>query len=93
MKMDHELLASILQKDAAALELLYDRYAGLLYKIVLVSCKDSHLSEKILTELFNDIWHNPLKFSQGTFVSAAIITACKDKVKHCPNSLKSCKTS
>lgn len=52
MKMDHEWLTRILLKDTAALELLYDRCAVLLYEIVFASCKDSLVSEKILTELF-----------------------------------------
>ncbi|MCM3595842.1 hypothetical protein M4D55_08625 [Metabacillus idriensis] len=81
MKCENELLTRILQKEAAALELLYDHYEVLLLRVIYSAGSDSIFAEKVLIELFRDIWHNPLKYCQGRFSSAAIVSACKDQVK------------
>lgn len=81
MNRDNVLLTRILQKEAAALELLYDQYEVMLLRVIYSSRSDSIFAEKVLNELFRDIWHNPLKYTQGRFAAAAIVSACKEKVR------------
>ncbi|MDR0137625.1 hypothetical protein RFW18_07670 [Metabacillus idriensis] len=82
MKRENMLLTRILQKEGAALELLYDQYEVMLLNVIYSAGIDSIKAEKVLNELFNDIWHNPLKYSEGIFASAAIVSACKEIVKN-----------
>jgi RNA polymerase sigma-70 factor (ECF subfamily) len=53
---DKEILLKIGKNDLEAFDLLYDRYAPLLYTMIKKISGDKETSEKILTETFLIIW-------------------------------------
>lgn len=74
---DYELYERIKQKDAFALELLYDRYERILYAITLrlTACPD--LAEAALSSAFAELWQNhvPFDLSTRTFRSYLLASA------------------
>lgn len=62
------LLRRIVQRDEDALELLYDRYARLLYSVILKIVKQQQDAQDLLQEVFLQIWNNAAGFdpSRGT---------------------------
>jgi RNA polymerase sigma-70 factor (ECF subfamily) len=55
---DGQLMQLIRQKDPAALEMLYDRYEGMIYSFAYRIVKDSMAAEEVIQELFMRIWKN-----------------------------------
>lgn len=80
---DHQLLALIVQKERVALEALYVRYEKILLKIIYSATGNADAAERILTDLFREIWQSPHTFTRAPFVSTAIIQACKRLLSSC----------
>ncbi|OCT12989.1 RNA polymerase subunit sigma-24 [Paenibacillus pectinilyticus] len=59
---DRQLMQSIVQKDASALEKLYDRYEQVIYNFAFRIVKDSMAAEEVMQELFMRIWNNAENF-------------------------------
>lgn len=59
---DHDLLLQIAARNRAALSDLYDRYAALLYSVIVSVVRDTDEAEDILQEVLVQIWRNA-----GTF--------------------------
>lgn len=55
---DAALMASILKRDAAALEAMYDRYSRLVYSLVLRIAQDPPSAEEIVQDVFLLLWRN-----------------------------------
>lgn len=74
---DHELYERIKQKDALALELIYDRYERILYAITLRLTTRPDLAEAALSTVFTELWHSrvPLDLSKRTFRSYLFASA------------------
>lgn len=53
---DPELIARIADGDARALEVLYDRYARVIYSFAVRIVSDPQLAEEILQEVFFRVW-------------------------------------
>lgn len=53
---DEALLHLIAQRNAAALELLYDRYAQTIYNLIKRIVRDPAIAEEILQETFWQVW-------------------------------------
>lgn len=64
---DAELMHLIAQKDAAALEQLYERYERPMYAFAYRIVKDAMMAEEVVQELFLRIWNaaERFDFSQG----------------------------
>ena len=63
VQMSDELLATrIAQGDAAALEILYDRYASLVLGIALKIIGDRAAAEKVLQETFWRVWKHTITY-------------------------------
>lgn len=64
---DTELVRRIAERDAAALESLYDRYEKAVYAFAYRFVQDAMLAEEIVQELFMRIWNQPERYdaSQG----------------------------
>ena len=53
---DKELMESIVQKDRAALQALYDRYAGPVYSLAMHMLRDSGATEEVTQDVFFNVW-------------------------------------
>jgi RNA polymerase sigma-70 factor, ECF subfamily len=61
------LLARVGDGDAAAFELLYDRYHRLVFGIALRICHDVHIAEDVVQTVFLKVWRSPGQYRQGCF--------------------------
>jgi RNA polymerase sigma-70 factor (ECF subfamily) len=59
---DAALMERILQRDEAALEALYDRYAGILSSVLRRILRDTQAAEEILQDIFFQLWKNAEQF-------------------------------
>lgn len=55
---DSEIIRNILNKDKNALYLVYDKYSGALFGVILRICRNQALAEDVLQETFVKIWEN-----------------------------------
>jgi DNA-directed RNA polymerase specialized sigma24 family protein len=63
---DGSLLERVQRGDDQALALLYDRYSSFVYSIALRVLRDPALAEKILSDIFLEVWRSPKRFMQIT---------------------------
>ncbi len=59
---DAALIERIMQRDEAALEALYDRYAGMLSSVLNRILRDTQAAEEILQDIFFQLWKNAAQF-------------------------------
>ena len=59
---DAALIERIMQRDEAALEALYDRYAGMLSSVLNRILRDTQAAEEILQDIFFQLWRNAAQF-------------------------------
>lgn len=80
-ELDTELLERLLFKDPEALKQLVNSYSALLFQIAVRITGDQKASEKILCDVFRELWDNPNSFSasQDAFISSFLIKRCKIK--------------
>jgi RNA polymerase sigma-70 factor (ECF subfamily) len=60
---DQELIAAIAAGDSNALEQLYDRYAGVVYRVALRMLKNRELAEDMVQEVFWRVWRRSASFA------------------------------
>jgi DNA-directed RNA polymerase specialized sigma24 family protein len=79
--LDTELLERLLFKDPEALKQLVISYSTLLFQVAVRITGDRKASEKILCDVFRELWDNPTSFStsKDTFLSSYLIKSCKIK--------------
>lgn len=56
------LVHGLQQKDAQALNILYERYSGALFGVISRIISDEHLAEDVLQESFVKIWKNAASY-------------------------------
>lgn len=61
-KLDCEIVLGIQQGDRAALEVLYDRYSALVYKLSLRILVNPEAAADLTQEIFLAFWNNPDKY-------------------------------
>jgi RNA polymerase sigma-70 factor, ECF subfamily len=61
---DQTLIAAIAGGDSGALELLYERYAAVVYRIALRMLKNRELAEDIVQEAFWRVWRRSASFAE-----------------------------
>src|ERR1700722_2744864 len=59
---DAALIDKVVQRDEAALETLYDRYAGMLSSVLNRILHDTQAAEEILQDIFYQFWHSAANF-------------------------------
>jgi RNA polymerase sigma factor (sigma-70 family) len=64
MKDDNKLLELIANKDANALEQLYDQYERPMYSFAFRMVRDQMIAEEVVQELFLRIWNNAERYDQ-----------------------------
>lgn len=60
--LDSALVERMMAGDESALAALYDRYAGMLYAMLVRILKDTHAAEEVLQDLFLQLWRNAVQF-------------------------------
>lgn len=70
---DHEIIQRLSKKDKEALYLLYDKYSGALYGVILRMCRNRALAQDLLQETFIKIWQKIDSYdaSKGRFYTWA----------------------
>jgi RNA polymerase sigma-70 factor, ECF subfamily len=68
---DDQLVARLANGDAAALEMLYDRYVRQCFGLALRLVGEPQLAEEIVQEVFLKLWSQPSRYSaqKGQFIS------------------------
>lgn len=68
---DDQLMGRVGEGDAAALEVLYDRYVRQCFGLALRLLQDPPLAEEVVQEVFTKVWTRPGSYSaqKGKFVS------------------------
>lgn len=56
MQGDLELIKRLKNQDSQALSVLYDKYSGALYGVIIRICKNEELAQDLLQETFLKIW-------------------------------------
>ncbi len=75
-----ELLEEIAQGSEEALSCLYDRYARLLYSLIIAILKDPRDAEEVLQEVFLQVWNSASRFDRrrGT-VGSYLVTLARSR--------------
>src|ERR1700734_691838 len=60
--LDSALVERMMAGDESALAALYDRYAGMLYAMLVRILKDTHAAEEVLQDLFLQLWRGASRF-------------------------------
>lgn len=68
---DEELYARVVDKDAEALELLYDKYERLVYSFAYRMVQDAQRAEDVVQDVFSKLWRDHAAFdaTKGKFSS------------------------
>jgi len=74
---DAALMERMVQRDEAALEALYDRYAGLLSSVLNRILRDAQAAEEILQDIFYQLWRTAAQFdpSRGSLPGWLMVIA------------------
>jgi RNA polymerase sigma-70 factor (ECF subfamily) len=62
---DGDLLVRLQRRDGRALAELYDRYGGMVYRLILRIVRDSGIAEDLVQETFLRVWNRAGKFDSG----------------------------
>jgi RNA polymerase sigma factor (sigma-70 family) len=81
MQDDSLLIKQLQDKDERALSLLYDKYSGALYSVILKMTRDEVLSQDLLQETFINVWNKAHQYNseKGRFYTW-IYRIAKNKV-------------
>lgn len=63
LKSEADLLKEVADNDSSAISALYDKYSSLIYSLLLRLTDDQEKSEKLLPEIFTNIWKQAPSFS------------------------------
>ncbi len=80
MATKEQILKSIKSKDKQALELVVEKHYLLLWKICQKVKNDPLVSERLVTEVFKQLWHEPEKFLGDKKLLLLLILCCKEKI-------------
>lgn len=80
MTTDELLLERLKFRDEAALELIYDQYYLLLWKVCSRNFNDQVECERVLTEVFHQLWKCPQHFSGDKRLLFYLIECTNSKI-------------
>lgn len=74
---DASLIEKIMQRDEAALEALYDRYASMVSSVLNRILRDAQAAEEILQDIFYQLWNKASQFdaSRGSLPGWLMVMA------------------
>jgi RNA polymerase sigma-70 factor (ECF subfamily) len=76
---DEALLQRIAQQDADALAALYDRFAQVVYNLVVRIVRDASVADEILQETFLQVWQKATEFSGRGAAAAWLYRIARNK--------------
>jgi RNA polymerase sigma-70 factor (ECF subfamily) len=76
---DHELIQLIKQRDADALEVLYDRHAQTIYNLISRIVRNRAIADDLLQETFWQVWQKAGDFSVQGSVGAWLYRIARNK--------------
>lgn len=62
---DSALIEGIMARDENALSMVYDRYSGMVFSVLLRILKDSQAAEEVLQDLFLQLWGDAQRFDSS----------------------------
>lgn len=71
---DDDLMAALCRREASALDLLYDRYSCLVYKIALRILHIPEPSADLTQEVFLELWNKPDRYHKGRASMAVFLS-------------------
>ena len=89
-KSDEALVTSVAKGNAAALETLFNRHQGAIYRFVLRLTKNASLAEETVSEVFLEVWRGADKFEGKCQVSTWLLAIARNKAV---GALRQCKES
>lgn len=63
MQYDTSLILQLQDKDERVLSLLYDKYSGAIYSVILKMTRDEALSQDLLQETFITVWNKAYQYN------------------------------
>ncbi len=74
---DQNLIRRVVGGDEAALAILYDRYAGIVYSVVSRVLNDVGAAEEVLQDIFHQLWRTASNFDakRGTLAGWLLVMA------------------
>ncbi|WP_341962657.1 hypothetical protein NM897_05195 [Planococcus maritimus] len=75
-----KLLERLKLSDKAALEMIYDEYYLLLWKVSYRKFNDQAVCERVLTEVFQQLWKHPQQFSGNKRLMFYLMECLNDKI-------------
>ncbi len=74
---DQALIRRVLAGDEAALAVLYDRYAGVVYSVASRILRDTGAAEEVLQDIFYQLWRtaSQFDFGRGSLAGWLLVTA------------------
>ena len=70
---DGGLLSRILMRDEQALDILYQRYGGLVYRLAVHITTDEAIAEEVTQDVFHAVWHTAATFDPQRSLIAWLI--------------------
>lgn len=80
MTTEDKILERIKAKDKKVFGLVVDKHYLLLWKICQKTQPDPVVSERLVTEVFQQLWQNPAKFTGEKKLLLLLILSCKEKI-------------
>jgi DNA-directed RNA polymerase specialized sigma24 family protein len=56
---ERSLIAKLIKREPAALEVLYDRYSPILYTVGYEILNSAEEAEEVVLDIFTQVWRNP----------------------------------
>jgi len=76
---DRELLAKVANKDEAAFERLYDRFADRVHRYAFTILRDRHLAQEVAQETMTAIWKGAARFAGRSKASTWIFGIARNQ--------------
>jgi len=74
----------LVQQDPRALEMLYDRYSGLVYSLVLRIVREAATSEELVQEVFLQVWRSASSYQpERGSLEAWLVTLARSRALDC----------
>lgn len=83
---DLALMASVAAGQKDALAVLFDRHAGLIMSLCLRICRDHHIAEEVLVDVFHEAWrradrYDPARANPRTYLTTLARSRAIDRLR------------
>lgn len=81
MATEEQVLKGITCRNKKVFELVVDKHYLLLWKICQKAQPDPLVSERLVTEVFQQLWQSPEKFTGDKKLLLLLILCCKERIE------------